>query len=43
MRKYAAFPVPDIHGNAGSMGPGEREQRYHPYVEPVRQREPGNS
>ncbi len=40
MRKYTAFPVVDLHGNAGSMGPGEREQRYHPYIEPIRQQRP---
>lgn len=36
-KKYASIPNADLHGNAGTMGPGEREQRYHPYVEKQRQ------
>ncbi len=36
-RKFTSIPVADLHGNAGTMGPGEREQRYHPYVEKQRQ------
>lgn len=36
-RKYTSIPVANLHGNAGTMGPGEREQRYHPYVEKQKQ------
>lgn len=27
------FPSQHISGNAGNMGPGERERRYHLYLE----------
>ncbi|HOR13939.1 MAG TPA: hypothetical protein PKX46_08425 [Clostridia bacterium] len=37
MSDYSALPAPDVHGNAGSLGPGEREQRYRPYTERLRQ------
>lgn len=37
VKKYSAIPMADLHGNAGNLGPGEREQRYHPYVEKQRQ------
>ena len=33
---YAPMPAADIHGNAGSLLPGERERRYRPYIEPLR-------
>ncbi len=35
---YSFFPAADLHGNAGTMGPGEREQRYKPYLENLRLR-----
>lgn len=33
MKTYAVLPVTDVCGNAGSMSPGEREQRYRPFME----------
>lgn len=36
MKDYAIMPVADLNGNAGSLGPGEREQRYRPYIEKQR-------
>lgn len=36
MKEYALFPAADLHGSAGSMCPGEKEQRYKPYLERVR-------
>ncbi len=32
-RPYSMFPKTDITGNAGTLAPGEREQRYTAYEE----------
>ncbi|MDL2258889.1 hypothetical protein LJC42_07050 [Eubacteriales bacterium OttesenSCG-928-K08] len=34
--EYNVAPMADLHGNAGNLGPGDREQYYQPFVEKVR-------
>ncbi len=34
---YLNIPAADLNGNAGNLGPGEKEQRYYPYREKLRQ------
>lgn len=31
--EYTMFPALSLLGNAGSMSPGEKEQRYKPFIE----------
>ncbi len=33
---YYSAPGADLLGNAGTLAPGEREQRYSPYLEKLR-------
>lgn len=33
MKAYLLMPTVDLCGNAGNMGPGEKEQRYRPFAE----------
>ena len=38
---YYAAPAPELLGNAGSLSPGDREQRYRPFMEKERLDHPG--
>lgn len=40
---YTVFPAADIHGNAGSFCPGEKEQRYRPFCEKQRLNQPADA
>ncbi len=39
-KDYYSAPTAELLGNAGTQSPGEREQRYTPYVEKVRLKHP---